>query len=115
MPIEKRTRVEIFVPMRADLTGYQEAIDWFAEELALTRGGATVTAPFAGLYASTSGVELVSDSIRILFCDFDSDPTVAEEHDKLLAYIEEVKRGLMKLLEEEEIWVVMHPIDRVIS
>lgn len=115
MPVEKRTRVEIFIPMRSDLPTYQTAIDWFAEELALTRGGATVTAPFAGLFASATGVELVSDAIRILFCDFDTDPSDSTELNKLVAYLEEIKAGLMRLLQEEEVWVVMHPINRVLS
>lgn len=115
MPVEKRTRVEIFVPMRSDLPAYQAAIDWFAEELALTRGGATVTAAFAGLFASTAGVELISDAIRILFCDFDTDPSDRYELTKLVSYLEEIKAGLMRLLQEEEVWVVMHPIDRIIS
>lgn len=115
MPVEKRTRVEIFIPMRSDLPAYQATIDWFAEELALTRGGATVTAPFAGLFASATGVELVSDAIRILFCNFDSDPTDSRQLGKLTEYLEEIKAGLMRLLQEEEVWVVMHPLDRIIS
>ena len=105
MPVEKRTRVEIFLPMRSDLAAYQVTIDWFAEEMALTRGGATVTAPFAGLFASATGSELISDAIRILFCDFDTDPTNNGEFAKLVAYLEEIKDGLMRLLQEEEVWL----------
>ena len=115
MPIEKRTRVEIFLPMRSDLGVYQVSIEWFAEELARTRGGATLTTPFTGLFASSTGVDLVSDSIRILFCDFDSNYSDPNEFDKLVAYLEEIKIGLMRILEEEEVWIVVHPIDRVIS
>ncbi len=115
MPIERRTRVEIFLPTRSDLVAYKVAIEWFAEELALTRGGATVTTPFTGLFASSSSVDLVSDAIRILFCDFDSDPTNPTESNKLVSYLEEIKQGLMRILQEEEVWIVMHPIDRVIS
>ena len=87
MPIERRTRVEIFLPMRSDLDAYQVSIEWFAEELARTRGGATVTTPFTGLFASSSSVDLVSDAIRILFCDFDSDPTNPIEVKNLVAYL----------------------------
>ncbi len=115
MPIEKRTRVEIFLPMRSDLDVYQVAVEWFAEELALTRGGATVTTPFTGLFASSTGVDLVSDSIRILFCDLDTDPTDPVELNKLVNYLEDIKSGLMRILQEEEVWVVMHPLDRIIS
>jgi hypothetical protein len=115
MPTEKRTRVEIFLPLGSDLEIYQIAIEWFAEELALTRGGATVTTPFTGLFASATSIDLVSDAIRILFCDFDCDPTDTDEFAKLVAYLEEIKAALMRILHEEEVWVVLHPIDRVVS
>lgn len=39
MPTEKRTRVEIFLPVRSDLTAYQTASEWLVEELAFLRGG----------------------------------------------------------------------------
>ncbi len=76
MPIEKRTRVEIFLPLRSDILAYQVAIDWLAEEFAYQRGGATLTAPFAGLFTSSTKVDVVQDAIRVLFCDFelDADP-----------------------------------------
>ena len=38
MPIEKRTRVEIFLPVRSDLAAYGVSLEWLAEELALIRG-----------------------------------------------------------------------------
>lgn len=115
MPIEKRTRVEIFLPMRSDLDVYHVAIEWFAEELALTKGGATLTTPFTGLYASSTSVDLVSDSIRVLSCDFDTDPTDATEFNNLVLYLEEIKSGIMRILQEEEVWVVFYPISRIIS
>jgi hypothetical protein len=115
MPTEKRTRVEIFFPMQSDIDVYEVAIEWFAEESALTRGGATVTTPFTGLFASSTSVDLVSDSIRILFCDFDTDPTNRLELNQLIAYLQEIKSGLMRILREEEVWIVMHPIDRIVS
>ncbi len=65
MPIEKRTRVEVFLPLRSDLLTYQVALDWMAEEFAYQRGGATLTAPFAGLFVSSSRVDIVEDAIRI--------------------------------------------------
>lgn len=115
MQIEKRTRVEIFFPIRSDLDGYQTAVEWFAEELALTRGGATLTTPFTGLYASSTSVDLVSDSVRVLSCDLDTDPTDSVETGKLVDYLQEIKSGLMRILQEEEVWIVTHPIDRIIS
>lgn len=67
MPTENRTRVEIYLPVRSDLSAYQTALDWLAEEFAIARGGSTTTTPFAGLFASATGGELISDAIRILF------------------------------------------------
>ena len=54
MLTDSRTRVEIFLPVRSDLSAYQIALDWLAEEFAFSRGGSTFTTPFAGLYATPS-------------------------------------------------------------
>ena len=72
MALEKRTRVEIFLSVRTDTTDYKTVTDWLSEELALARGGSTLTTPFTGLFASsiTRG-DVVQ--IQILFCDFDLD------------------------------------------
>ncbi|HMO81981.1 MAG TPA: hypothetical protein PKD24_14415 [Pyrinomonadaceae bacterium] len=115
MPTENRTRVEFYLPVRSDIAAYQSTLDWLAEELALARGGTTVTTPFAGLYASSGYAELISDSIRILFCDFDLDPGMTQDKSELLDYLETIKTYLMSKLEEEEIWIVFYPIVRVLS
>lgn len=80
MPIEKRTRVEIFLPLRFDIPAYQVAIDWMASEFVYLRGGATLTAPFAGFFASAGRYEIVEDAIRVLFCDLDQD--IDDEQDR---------------------------------
>lgn len=115
MPTEKRTRVEIFFPLRSDSLSYQVIAQWTAEEFAFSRGGSTLTTPFAGLYTSASRIDIVEDSIRILFCDFDVNPDDKFEYDKLALYLEKLKRGLMKALEEEEIRIVFYPISRIVS
>lgn len=115
MPIENRTRVEICLPVRSDTEAYQATLDWLAKELALARGGTTVTTPFAGLYASGGHAELISDSIRILFCDFDLDAEVQEDKIEILNYLETIKAYLMSKLEEEEIWAVFYPVARVLT
>ena len=115
MPTEKRTRVEIFFPLRSDLSAYEIIARWTAEEFAFTRGGSTLTTPFAGLYTSASRTDIVEDSIRILFCDFDLNPDDSIQYQKLLLYLEKLKIGLMKALEEEEIWIVFHSITRIVS
>lgn len=114
MPTEQRIRVEIFLPLRSDILSYQIAIDWMAEEFARQRGGATLAAPFAGLFASAGQTALVENAIRILFSDFElniENEMHVEHLDELLA---DVKRFLMETLEEEEIWVVYYPLARVL-
>ena len=115
MPIEKRTRVEIFLPIRSDLTAYGVSLDWLADELAFIRGGATLTTPFSGLYVSSTRIDVIQDAIRILFCDFDANPEIDDEILLLVSYLEDVKKFLMESLEEEEIWIVIHPVSRIVS
>ena len=115
MPTEKRTRVEIFFPLRSDTLDYQIVAQFTAEEFAYSRGGSTLTTPFAGLYTSATRVDIVEDSIRILFCDLDANLDNRNEYDDLVLYLEKLKRGLIKALQEEEIWIVFYPISRVIS
>jgi hypothetical protein len=115
MPTENRTRVEFYLPVRSDIAAYQSTLDWLAEELALARGGSTVTTPFAGLYSSSGRADLISDSVRILSCDFDLDSEIAKDKHELLDYLEPIKTYLMSKLEEEEIWIVYYPIVRVLS
>ena len=115
MPIEIRTRVDVFLPLRSGLIAYQVALDWMAEEFAYQRGGATLTAPFAGLFVSTSRVDIVEDAIRVLSCDFDLDAGNEEDLSEITTTLENVKEFLMDTLREEEIWIVFYPISRIIS
>jgi hypothetical protein len=115
MPTEQRTRVEIFLPLRSDLAAYQIVTDWLAEEFAYTRGGSTLTTPFGGLYASGNQIDLVPDATRILYCDFDLDLNVPEKREELLHYLEDLRQEMMRLLEEEDVWIVYHPISRIVD
>lgn len=115
MPIEKRTRVEIFLPLRSDIPAYQVALDWMGQEFAYERGGATLTAPFAGLFVSSNRVDVVEDAIRVLFCDFDLDADNEEDNAEITSFLEVAKRFLMETLEEDEIWIVFYPISRIVS
>ncbi|CAN5202278.1 hypothetical protein BH20ACI2_BH20ACI2_08840 [soil metagenome] len=115
MPTESKTRVEIFLPVRSDLSAYQVALDWLAEDFAFLRGGSTFTTPFAGLYATSTQAELVHDAVRILFCDFDINIFVDAERDKLENYLTSVRSFLMATLEGEEIWIVYHSVSRIVS
>jgi len=114
VPSEKRTRVEIFLPVRTDTADYRAVTEWLSEELALARGGSTLTTPFTGLYVSSSSVgTIVQDQIQILFCDLDLNIEDALHYSKLTAYLEELRKLLIDLLHEEDVWIVYYPITRL--
>ena len=114
MASEKRTCVEIFLPTRTDTTVYKTVTDWLSEELALARGGSTLTTPFTGLYASsaTRG-SVVRDTIQILFCDMDLDADDPVHRTKLLTYLNDVRLLLMETLHEEDVWIIYHSVTRI--
>lgn len=115
MALEKRTRVEIFLPVRTDTTDYKAVTDWLSEELALARGGSTLTTPFTGLYApSTSQAEVTRDQIQILFCDLDLDIADTIQYEKLIAYLADLRHLIMELLDEEDVWIIYHQITRIL-
>lgn len=115
MASEKRTRVEIFLPVRTDTTIYRTVTDWLSEELALARGGSTLTTPFTGLYASTiTGRNVVHDQIQILFCDFDLDTNDPTHLRKLLSYLNDLRLILIEILNEEDVWIIYHSITRIL-
>ena len=113
MPLEKRTRVEIFLPIRSDSADYQTITEWLAEELAYARGGSTLTTPFTGLYTSTTQADLVRDAVHVLFCDFDLDADNQSHCVELTNYLNELRLLLMEALHEEEVWIIFHPVTRV--
>ena len=113
MPLEKRTRVEIFLPIRSDITAYQAVTEWLAEELAFARGGSTLSAPFTGLYYSATEKALTRDQVQILFCDLDLDADNPDDANDLGAYLNGVRRLLMEVLLEEDVWIAFHPSVRV--
>ncbi len=86
-----------------------------AEEFAYERGGVTLTTPFAGLFTSSSRIDVVEDSVRVLFCDFDLDSDNEEDRQEIIATLETAKEFLMETLQEEEIWVVFYPISRIVA
>ena len=114
MGLEKRTRVELFLPVRTDTTDYKAVTDWLSEELELARGGSTLTTPFTGLFSSsvTRG-DVVRDQIQILFCDFDLDAANPVHRQRLLTYLNELRVNLLELLHEEEVWITYHSITRI--
>jgi hypothetical protein len=115
VPLEKRTRVEFFLPIRTESADYRAITDWLAEELAYSRGGSTLTTPFTGLYVSGSRGDVVRDDIHILFCDFDLDIEKADQFAKLTSYIYEMRSMLMDVLDEEDMWIIYHSVTRVLG
>ena len=113
MPLEKRTRVEFFLPTRTNTVDYKTVTEWLAEELAFARGGSTLTTPFTGLYSSTTEKTLTRDEVRILFCDFDLDSDDADDSAELLAYLSGVRLLLMEILREEDVWIIYHSVTRI--
>jgi len=113
VPLEKRTRVEIFLPIRMDTVAYRTVTDWLAEELAFSRGGSTLTTPFTGLYASTTEKTLTHDQIQILFCDFDLDSDDLVGRAELLSYLNDLRLMLMEILREEDVWIIYHSVTRI--
>ena len=114
MASEKRTRVEIFLPTRTDTIVHRTVTDWLSEELALARGGSTLTTPFTGLYASSARRgSVVRDTIQILFCDIDLDADDPVHRKKLLTCLNDVRLLLMETLHEEDVWIIYHSVTRI--
>ena len=115
MSSEKRTRVEIFLPVRTNTADYRAVTEWLSEELALSRGGSTLTTPFMGWFSSsTSPGTIVQDQIQILFCDLDLDVEDPIHYSTLTTYLNELRQLLMELLREEDVWIVHSPINRIL-
>jgi len=115
VPLEKRTRVEIFLPIRTESGDYRAITDWLAEELAYSRGGSTMTSPFTGLYISSTRGDVVRDDIHVVFCDFDLDAENPAHFAKLTSYLRDIRSLVMAALDEEEVWIVYHPVTRVVG
>jgi hypothetical protein len=82
--LEKRTRVEVFIPVREDDLAYEAVSRWIAEEFAFRRGGATATTAFIGFYASPSTGHIMRDQVQIIFTDVLVDNGDADARDELL-------------------------------
>lgn len=113
MLLEKRTRVEIFLPLKSNLENYQTVIDWLAEELAYARGGSTLTTPFTGLYTTTSQAGIIRDNVQVLFCDFNLDADSSDQFAELTSYLAGLRLMLIDVLHEEEVWIIYHSVTRI--
>lgn len=113
MPFEKRTRVEIFLPLGLDSV-YRIVTEWLAEELTFARGGSTITTPFTGFYTSATQAEIVRDDVQILFCDFDLDTEDSDDQLGLENYLSNIRLMLLNIFRQEEIWIIYHPVVRIL-
>ena len=113
MPLEKRTCVEIFLPVARNSTVNNTVREWLAEEFAFARGGSTITTPFTGLYLSAAQTEIVRDAIQVLFCDFDLDPNDPVQGAEPESYLSDVRLMLLQAFRQEEIWIVYHSVTRI--
>lgn len=113
MPLEKRTRVEIFLPVGSNPAVDGTVTEWLAEELAFARGGSTITTPFTGLYLSIAQTKIVRDAVQVLFCDFDLDLDDPDQAVELETYLSDVRLMLLQVFRQEEIWIVYHPVTRI--
>ena len=55
----------------------------------------------------------ITDSINVLFCDFDLDVGIPQHASELTGYLDGIRRLLIDVLNEEDVWIVYHPITRV--
>jgi hypothetical protein len=94
MPAQRRTRVEVFLPVRPSSPADQTATDRLVEEPAHARRDSTLTTPFTGLCTSTARSDVIRDTITILFVDLNLDTDIVEHHSELTTYLDEI-RGLL--------------------
>ena len=111
MSLEKRARVEVFIPLREDDLAYQTVSQWVAEEFAFRRGGSTTTTAFLGLYASPTTDAVVRDHVQIIFTDILVNPDDIDASNQLVEELGLLRTDLEGILsDEEEIWVTISPI-----
>jgi hypothetical protein len=111
LSLEKRARVEVFIPIREDDLAYQAVSQWVAEEFAFRRGGSTTTTAFVGLYASPTTDAVVRDHIQIIFTDILVDLEDMAACESLIAELALLRADLKGILyEEEEIWITLSSI-----
>jgi len=111
LSLEKRARVEVFIPLREDDLAYQAVSQWVAEEFAFRRGGSTTTTAFLGLYASPTTSSVARDHVQIIFTDILVDLDDLQAREELLDELGLLRTDLEGILrEEEEIWITLSPI-----
>lgn len=119
-PIESRFRITICHPIKNKLE-YHTSFSWLLKKLNQKYGGVTFseTRPlpiFRGWYYSQGLSKVIRDRIVFIFSDAEIDPEQDKEVEELEKYLQGIKKELHKRLPaEEEIWIVYHPITRIVK
>jgi hypothetical protein len=98
LKLEKRVRVEVFIPLRKDDIAYQAVSQWVAEEFAFQRGGSTATTAFIGLYASSATGGIIRDQVQIVFTDVLADLDENDMRDELIAELDLLRTDIERML-----------------
>jgi hypothetical protein len=114
VPFQKRTRVEVFLPLGFDSVVHRSVTEWLAEELTFARGGSDITTLLTGLYTSATQAEIVRDDIQIVFCDFDLDADDSDERAILERYLSGIRSMPLRVFREEEVWNFYHAVVRIL-
>jgi DNA-directed RNA polymerase delta subunit len=107
LPLLKRARIEIYLPVNAKKPGYMRLQKAFEQEFLETFGGATVINDIKGLYFSAAD-EPIQDKINLVYTDtpFDFD----EQFTALSTYTDALREVALEASDEESILIVVHQI-----
>jgi hypothetical protein len=107
LPLLKRARIEIYLPVNPKKPGYRRLQDAFEREFLETFGGATVINGIKGLYFSATD-KPIEDKINLIYTDT---PFDFEEHFSALStYTDALRETALEASEEESILIVVHQI-----
>jgi hypothetical protein len=63
--------------------------------------------------SSTARPGIIRDDIQVIFCDFDLEMDDSDHRTELTTYLEGLRSLMLEVLDEEEVWIVYHPIARI--
>ena len=111
--VEKRIRVEFFIPTGLFEFRYHRVVEFLRRQLARTHGGSTRTAVFQGLYLNPQTGKLDEDFLHVVFSDVKFDLSNPEQRIALIDYMTVLKGYVEDQLPGElEIWLTFYPIER---
>ena len=104
MPLSKRTRIEVYLPIK-NKDKYLRLRSAFENEFLSTFGGCTVIRNIKGLYKGKEG-DTDEDDIDLIYADtpFDCESTFKE----LDKYSSELRRSILTATNEEDVLIVVN-------